>query len=98
MALFRTTVRTKFIATANLKSKQQAWNGKQQMPITCYIEMSIAGGFANFVRDDAFIDTTMCMSHRADDQAVDITDCRRKAESKYQAHQSISIFSLAYFQ
>lgn len=48
------------------------------MPITCYIEMSIAGGFANFVRDDAFIDTTMCMSHRADDQAVDITDCRRK--------------------
>lgn len=46
--------------------------------ITCDIEMSIAGGLANFVRDDTLVDTSMGMAHRADDQAVDVTDYRRK--------------------
>lgn len=58
----------------------------KKMTITCYIEMSIAGGFANFVRDDAFIDTTMCMPHRADDEAVDIADCRRKQRANNIKH------------
>lgn len=40
--------------------------------------MSIAGGLANFVRDDTLVDTSMGMAHRADDQAVDVTDYRRK--------------------
>lgn len=44
--------------------------------ITCYIEMSIAGSFSYFVRDDALVDTTMGMAHRADDQVVDISNCR----------------------
>lgn len=40
--------------------------------------MSIAGGLANFVRDDTLVDTTMGMAHRADDQAVDVANYRRK--------------------
>lgn len=75
--------------------------GKQKMAVTCYIEMSIAGGFANFVRDDAFIDTTMCMPHRADDQAVDIADCRRKQRANNIKHTGLEASSarpyLVYF-
>lgn len=52
------------------------------MKVTCDIEVSIAGGLANFVRDDALVDATVCMTHRADDQAVDVTDCRRKQRRK----------------
>lgn len=40
--------------------------------------MSIAGGLANFVSDDTLIDTTVCMAHRANDHAVDVTDYSRK--------------------
>lgn len=53
------------------------------MKVTCDIEVSIAGGLANFVRDDALVDATVCMTHRADDQAVDVTDCRRKQRTVY---------------
>lgn len=52
------------------------------MKVTCDIEVSIAGGLANFVRDDALVDATVCMTHRADDQAVDVTVCRRKQRRK----------------
>ncbi len=47
---------------------------KKGVKITCDIEMSIAGGFANFVGDDALVDATVCVAHRSDDQAVDVTD------------------------
>lgn len=40
--------------------------------------MSIAGGLPNFVRDDTLVDTTVGMAHRADDQAVNITNCNRR--------------------
>lgn len=46
--------------------------------ITCDIEVSIARSLANFVGDDTLVDAAVCMAHRADDQAVDITDCGRK--------------------
>lgn len=49
----------------------------KRMKITCNIEMCIAGGLPNFVRDDTLVDTTVCMAHRADDQAVDVTDYKR---------------------
>lgn len=51
------------------------------MKITCDIEMSIASGLANFVGDDALVDTTVGMAHRADDQAVDVTNYRAKQRS-----------------
>ena len=51
------------------------------MKITCDIEMSIASGFANFVGDDTLVDATVGMAHRAEDQAVDITNCRMKQRS-----------------
>lgn len=38
--------------------------------------MSIAGGLAYFVRDDTLVDAPVGMAHRADDQAVDVTNCR----------------------
>lgn len=52
------------------------------MKVTCDIEVSIAGGLANFVRDDTLVDAAVCMTHRANDQAVDVTDCRRKQRRK----------------
>lgn len=51
---------------------------KKKKKITCNIEMSIAGGLPNFVRDDTLVDTTVGMAHRADDQAVNITNCNRR--------------------
>lgn len=55
---------------------------RKGMKITRDIEMRVAGGLANFVRDDTLVDTTMGMTHRADDQAVDVTDYRRKQGKK----------------
>lgn len=46
------------------------------MNLTCDIEMSIAGGLAHFVRNDTLVDASMGMAHRADDQAVDVTNYR----------------------
>lgn len=45
--------------------------------ITCYIEMCIASGFSYFVRDYTLVDASMSMAHRANNQAVDVTNCRR---------------------
>lgn len=40
--------------------------------------MSVAGGLSHFVRDDTLVDASMGMAHRADHQAVDVTDYRQK--------------------
>lgn len=46
-----------------------------KVKLTCDVEVSVAGGFAHFVGDDALVDTTVCVAHRADDQTVHISDC-----------------------
>lgn len=51
-------------------------NAKNERKGTCHIEMSIAGGLAYFIRDDTLVDTTVGVAHRADDQAVDVSNCR----------------------
>ncbi len=56
------------------------------MKITCDVEMSIARGFANFVGDDAFVDAAVCVTNRTDDQAVDVTDYRRKQSREDMKH------------
>lgn len=61
------------------------------MEVTCDIEVSIAGSLANFVRDDALIDATVCMTHRADDQAVDVADYRGKQRWNDASMHSVSI-------
>lgn len=62
------------------------------MKITCDIEMSIAGGLANFVSDDTLIDTAVCMAHRADDHAVDVTDYSRKQRGNDMKHTGLLVF------
>ncbi|TNN79501.1 hypothetical protein EYF80_010318 [Liparis tanakae] len=49
---------------------------KNMMRITCNVEMSIAGGLANFVGDDALVDASVGVEHGADHQAVDVTNYR----------------------
>lgn len=46
--------------------------------ITCNIEMCIAGGLSHFIGDHTLINSTMSVTHRADDQAVNVSDCRGK--------------------
>lgn len=55
----------------------QIW-ARHPFPVTCYIKVSVAGGLSYFVRNDTLVDTTMGMTHRVDDQAVDIANCREK--------------------
>lgn len=38
--------------------------------------MGIAGGLAHFVGYDALVDSTVGMTHTADHQAVNVSDCR----------------------
>lgn len=40
--------------------------------------MCIAGGLSHLVGDHALINAPMSVTHRADDQAVNVTDCREK--------------------
>lgn len=51
---------------------------------TCDVEVSVAGGLAHFVGDDALVDAAVGVAHGADDQAVDVTDCR--ARQRHEAH------------
>ena len=53
--------------------------------------MSIAGGLAHFVRDDALVDASVGVAHRADDQAVDVTDCRGKQRRDDEKIQGVII-------
>lgn len=38
--------------------------------------MGIAGGLAQFVGYDALVDSTVGMTHTADHQAMNVSDCR----------------------
>lgn len=40
--------------------------------------MGVASGLAHFVGDDTLVDTTMGMAHITDDQAVDVSNCRKR--------------------
>lgn len=41
---------------------------------TCDVEVGVAGGFADFVGDDALVDASMDVADGADDQAVHVAD------------------------
>lgn len=40
--------------------------------LTCDVEMSIAGGFAQLVSNDALVDASMLRSHGGEHQSMDI--------------------------
>lgn len=66
------------------------------MRITCDIEMSVAGGLADFVRDDTLVDSAVGVAHGADDQAVDVTNYRRE-RNVYEVGYTGQLASLSSF-
>jgi len=49
----------------------------EDIKLTCHIKMSIACCLAHLIGYDTLVNSSVCMTNRADHQAVNISDCRK---------------------